>query len=78
MDFEQPIFVYIKTNSFGEITQIGSSIFIDDPYNWLMIDSGFGDRYAHAQTQYLDMPLISAKGKYNYKFINNNIKYIGD
>jgi hypothetical protein len=78
MEFDQPILVYIKLNLFDEITDIGSSIFIDDPYNWIVIDSGFGDKYAHAQTQYFDKPLMNKKGKYNYKFINNVIKYIGD
>jgi hypothetical protein len=66
--FEKPIEVYIKTNYLNEITDIGSSIFITDPYNWIKIDEGYGDRYSHAQNEYLPKPLVSFNGKYNYRY----------
>lgn len=74
MEFnEQPINVYIKTNFLNEITEIGSSIFITDPYNWTMIDSGYGDRYAHAQSNYLPKPLKNRQRKYNYRYENGQV-----
>ena len=74
MDFyEQPINVYIKINYLNEITDIGSSVFIKDTYNWILVDSGYGDRYAHAQTQYLPKPLTRANKTYNYRYENGKI-----
>ena len=48
----RPIGVYVKRNSAGKITEINSEIFIDDLSGWEKIDEGYGDMYAHAQTQY--------------------------
>ena len=74
MEFnEQPINVYIKTNYLNEITDIGSSVFITDPYNWTMIDSGYGDIYSHAKAQYLEKPLTNQFGRYNYRYENGQI-----
>lgn len=70
---EPPIKVYIKINSNNEITDINSEIFIRDLTNWIEIDSGFGDKYAHAQSQYLEKGLISEEGNYNYKYENGEI-----
>ena len=70
---EQPIKVYVKVNENNEIIEVGSSIFIEDTTGWIEIDEGFGDKYAHAQSQYFDKPLINENGVYNYKYINNKI-----
>lgn len=70
---EQPIKVYIKVNSNNEVVDINSEIFIKDFTGWIEIDSGFGDKYAHAQSQYLDEPLMSEDGKLNYKYIDGTI-----
>lgn len=65
---EQPITVYVKINSNNEIIAVGSSIFISDLTGWIEIDSGFGDRFAHSQSQYFDKPLMNENGTYNYKY----------
>jgi hypothetical protein len=65
---EQPIKVYVKINSNNEIIEVGSSIFITDLTGWIEIDSGFGDRFAHSQSQYFDKPLMNENGTYNYKY----------
>ena len=65
---EQPIKVYVKINSNNEIIAVGSSIFISDLTGWIEIDFGFGDRFAHSQSQYFDKPLINEDGTYNYKY----------
>ena len=70
---EQPIKVYVKVNDKNEVVEVGSSIFIEDTTGWIEIDEGFGDKYAHAQSQYFDKPLINENGVYNYKYINNKI-----
>ena len=71
---EQPIKVYIKVNSNNQITEINSEIFIKDFTGWTEIDSGFGDKYAHAQSQYFDRPLVSEEDKFNYKYVDGVIK----
>lgn len=65
---EEPIQVYIKVSLNNEIIEVGSSVFIKDLTGWIEIDSGFGDRYAHAQSQYFDKPLMNENGTYNYKY----------
>lgn len=70
---EQPIKVYIKVNDKNEIIEVGSSIFIQDLTGWVEIDSGFGDKYAHAQSQYFREPLLSENGSYNYKYADGKI-----
>ena len=71
--FEQPIRVYVKVNADGYITEINSEIFIKDFTGWIEIDKGYGDKYAHAQSQYFDKPLINDDGNYNYKYFNRKI-----
>lgn len=70
---EQPIKVYIKVNQDNFITEVNSEIFINDLTGWTYIDSGFGDKYAHAQSQYFDKLLMNDNGTYNYKIINGKI-----
>lgn len=66
----EKISVYIKTNTNGYITEVGSDIFIKDLTGWTKVDEGFGDKYAHAQSQYFEKPLIDENGAYNYKYEN--------
>ena len=70
---EQPIKVYIKINTNNEIIGVGSSIFINNLTDWVEIDSGFGDKFAHAQSQYFENPLVNDDGSYNYAFIGGKI-----
>lgn len=64
--------VYIKINSNSEITEVNSSAFLTDTEGWVEIDSGIGDKYHHAQGNYLNKPLIDENGLYNYKLIDGN------
>ena len=66
---EQPIKIYVKVNENNEIIDVGSSIFIKDLNGWIKIDEGFGDKYAHAQSQYFYRPLINEDGIYSFKYI---------
>lgn len=58
----QPYGVYIRVDDAGRITAINSSAFLDDTNGWVKIDEGFGDKYHHAQGNYLDLPLRDERG----------------
>ena len=59
--------VYVKTNSSDYITAVNSSAFLDDTTDWTEIDSGYGDKYHHAQGNYFPHPIITDSGAYRYK-----------
>lgn len=62
--------VYVKLDENNVITQINSSIFLKDVTDWVEIDEGMGDKFAHAQSQYLPKGLVDEQGRYNYKYVN--------
>ena len=62
--------VYVKTNAFGHITAINSSAFLSDVTGWIQIDSGYGDRYHHAQGNYFPGCILTATGAYRYKLVD--------
>ena len=41
-----------------------------DGYGWTQIDEGEGDRYRHAQNNYLLKPLTDERGVYRYKLVD--------
>lgn len=74
MDFVmQPYGVYIKTDAEGRITGINSSAFLLDTAGWMKIDEGFGDKYHHAQGNYLPGPLMDDRGVYRYKLEDGKV-----
>ena len=75
---EQPIKVYVKLNEQNEIVEINSEVFITDKTGWVEIDSGFGDKYHHAQGNYLDKPLMDEYGRYNYRLVNGAVVEIAE
>lgn len=64
--------VYIKLDENKIIKRIESNI--SSSYinftDWLEIDEGYGDKFSHAQSQYLERGLTDEKGRYNYKYDN--------
>ena len=66
---ENLITVYIKIDDKKNITDINSSIFIVDLTNWIEVDEGTGDKYAHAQGHYFDKPLVTETGIYRYQYL---------
>lgn len=62
--------VYVKTNSIGYITAVNSSAFLTDTSDWTEIDSGYGDKYHHAQGNYFPHPIITDSGAYRYKLVD--------
>lgn len=67
------VFVAMDTNN--RITSINSEIFLSEKEMSTMteIDQGQGDKYAHAQSQYLDKELIDEHGRYNYKYVEGKV-----
>ena len=72
---EDKINVYIKTNESYEVVEIISQDFIMDVADYILIDSGYGDKFRHAQSQYLDSDLIGDDG-YNYIYDKNSNKIV--
>lgn len=69
--------VYVKLDSNNVVVEILSNIesqitgiSID---GWTQIDEGTGDKYTHAQGNYLDKGLIDINNKYNYKLVDGNV-----
>lgn len=73
MLLENIIKVYIRVDENNYVTSINSSIFLDNVENYICIDEGSGDKYAHAQGNYLSKSLMDEQGRYNYKYINNKL-----
>ena len=72
--------VYVKLDSDNNITSINSEIFLtqEEISNMTEIDEGQGDKYAHAQSQYLEKGLIDELGRYNYKYIDGAVVEIAE
>ena len=66
----QPYIVYANVDESDRIIAINSSAFLTDVTGWTEIDSGYGDKYHHAQGNYLDKPLMDERGIYRYKLVD--------
>lgn len=68
MEYEmRPYLVYVKTDDANRITAVNSSAFLRDMTGWTEIDSGYGDKYHHAQGNYFPFPITDERGIYRYK-----------
>lgn len=72
MENEYKVYVSVQD---GYITSINSEIFLSQEEIQTMaeIDKGQGDKYAHAQSQYLDKELVDEHGRYNYKYVEGKV-----
>ena len=66
----QPYIVYVKVDEENRITSVNSSAFLRETDGWTEIDSGYGDKYHHAQGNYFDKPLYDERGIFRYKLVN--------
>lgn len=71
--------VYVSLSD-GYITSINSEIFLSQEEIQTMteIDKGQGDKYAHAQSQYLEKGLVDDHGRYNYKFVEGKVAEVAE
>ena len=65
--------VYVKIDSKSVITEINSDIFLHTVGKYTLIDEGVGDKYAHAQGNYLEHGLMDDSGRYNYKLQDGSV-----
>ena len=65
-----PYIVYVKLDEENRITSVNSSAFLRETDGWTEIDSGFGDRYHHAQGNYFPQPIMDERGIYRYKLVD--------
>lgn len=72
-DPTQPYHVFILTDGQQRVIDINSDVFLEETEGWLPIDSGFGDRYRHAQGNYLPGPLTDADGICRYREAEGSI-----
>lgn len=70
MEFDNPYIVYVKAKDSGYITDVNSSAFLTDTTEWVEIDSGYGDKYHHAQGNYFPEPIYTDGGAYRYKLVD--------
>lgn len=72
MENEHKVYVSLQD---GYITSINSDIFLsqEEMDTMMEIDKGQGDKYAHAQSQYLAKGLVDEHGRYNYKFVEGKV-----
>lgn len=62
-----PYIVYVKLDDENHITAVNSSAFLKNMDDWTEIDSGYGDKYHHAQGNYFDKYIMDMRGIYQYK-----------
>lgn len=67
---DESYIVYAKHNSDGYITAVNSSTFLADTTGWVEIDSGYGDKYHHAQGNYFPKSIMTEGGAYHYKLVD--------
>lgn len=72
MENEYKVYVSLQD---GYITSINSEIFLsqEEMDSMTEIDKGEGDKYAHAQSQYLEKELVDEHGRYNYKYVEGKV-----
>lgn len=59
--------VYIRVDDAGRVVNINSNAFLSNVEGWIEIGRGFGDKYQHAQGNYLPGPLLDMRGICRYK-----------
>lgn len=68
--------VYVKIDESSIINEINSDIFLESVEGYVLIDEGEGDRFAHAQGNYLEQPLCDNQGHYNYLYDGGQLRLL--
>ena len=68
--FVEKYLVFVKADEDGRIVEINSSAFLKNTDGWTLIDSGYGDKYHHAQNNYLESPLMNERDVWLYKLVD--------
>ena len=51
--------VFVKVDESGRIIDVNSSLFLQDTAGWIEVAHGVGDRFQHAQGNYLPKPIFN-------------------
>lgn len=62
--------VYAQVDAAGRVTALNSSAFLADADGWVLLGEGSGDRFQHAQGNYLPQPLRDERGVCRYKWMD--------
>lgn len=62
--------VFVLTDERSCIIDINSDAFLAETAGWVQIDEGGGDRYHHAQGNYLPKPKYDERGIPRYKLVD--------
>lgn len=62
--------VFALADERDRILDINSDAFLADPSGWVQIDEGVGDKYHHAQGNYLPGPKYDERGIPRYKLVD--------
>lgn len=65
--------VFVLADESSRIIDINSDAFLADTAGWVQIDEGTGDRYHHAQNNYLSEPLYDGRGILHYKLVDGAV-----
>lgn len=74
MPINEKIGVYVEINEKKQIIKVFSDLFEQPTPTSIKIDEGFGDKFAHAQSQYFAKPISDENGIYNYAYENGVVK----
>ena len=66
----QPYIVYVKPDEQNRVIAVNSSAFLTDMTGWVESDSGYGDKYHHAQGNYFEKPIYDVRGIRQYKLVD--------
>ena len=65
--------IFVLTDRLSRVTEINSDVFLPDATGWVKIDDGDGDRFMHAQGNYLPKPLMDEHDRYRYKLVDGAV-----
>lgn len=65
--------VYALTDKEGRIININCLDYQPEITGWYKIDEGYGDKYHHAQGNYLPKPIRDERGIYQFKLVNGQV-----
>ena len=62
--------VYARVDARGVVLELNSDAFLQSTEGWVLVDEGEGDRYHHAQGNYLPKPTRDKNGAGRYRLID--------
>lgn len=70
---EEEYTVYVQINEGTCVVAVSSSAFLTQTEGWVEVERGTGDRFHHAQGNYLPQPLYTDEGVPRYKLTDGAI-----